>query len=162
MGIGRSIKDWLTKVKIISHRGNLDGPEPSKENQPDFIDAALLLCDGVEIDVWKIEGSIFLGHDSPDYKISKGFLDGKKLWCHAKNLEALDFLLTNNFECFWHQNDDQVLTSGGFIWTHSHSNDFTSKSIACLIDGIGLPPLHCFGICTDFPIKFLNVRDLHC
>ena len=50
---------------LISHRGNIDGKKPHLENQPDYIDEAIALGYDVEIDVWLIDGVLFLGHDAP-------------------------------------------------------------------------------------------------
>ena len=36
---------------LISHRGNLDGPQPENENRPDYIEKALLNYN-VEIDIF--------------------------------------------------------------------------------------------------------------
>ena len=65
---------------FISHRGNLDGPNESKENHPDYINKALLEME-VEIDVWYKDSSFYLGHDKPTYKIDVGFLKKKLRWC---------------------------------------------------------------------------------
>ena len=73
---------------LISHRGNIDGPNPKMENKPEYVQKALDLGYDVEIDVWLIDGNFFLGHDEPQYKIERSFLQNKKLWCHAKNIEA--------------------------------------------------------------------------
>jgi hypothetical protein len=140
-------------MKIISHRGNIDGPDLEKENSPEFILQAILRGYDVEIDVWLIDGKIMLGHDNPTHLVSAEFLKNDNLWCHSKNLQALHYMLDNDIHCFWHQDDDQTITSRGFIWTHSKTKTMTNKSIACWIDGVGEYPKDCFGICTDFPKK---------
>ena len=77
----------------IAHRGNLNGPNKQEENKLEYIIKALNEGYHVEIDVWYLEGTFFLGHDSPDYKIEEDFLKNKKFYCHAKNLNALLKLL---------------------------------------------------------------------
>ena len=52
-------------MKLISHRGNLIGADPGKENRPSYIKSALKLGYDVEIDVWNLNGTWFLGHDDP-------------------------------------------------------------------------------------------------
>lgn len=104
------------KYIYISHRGNVSGSIPDKENSPDYIEKALSLGFEVEIDVWYINKSFYLGHDEPKYLISKSFLKNNKLWCHAKNIDALEEMLKDNIHCFWHQNDDVTLTSKNFLW----------------------------------------------
>ena len=59
---------------FIAHRGNLNGPNKEMENKPEYILKALNKDFYVEIDVWYINNSFFLGHDNPDYKIDIEFL----------------------------------------------------------------------------------------
>ena len=83
----------------------------------------------VEIDVWLKDGVILLGHDEPQYAVNFGFLKQNGLWCHAKNLDALHYMLEKNIKnSFWHQEDDYTVTSSGFIWTYPNKL-ITNKSI---------------------------------
>jgi hypothetical protein len=135
---------------LIAHRGNIDGPRPSWENNPEYIQSALSKGYHCEIDVWSINDKWYLGHDSPDYLIDKSFLLQNKLWCHAKNLSALENLTNTNATYFWHQNDNYTLTSNNFIWTFP-GFPLTKNSICVMpeenpdfkIDA-------CSGICSDF------------
>ena len=103
---------------LIAHRGNTNGVKPAEENKPEYIISAVNNGYHVEIDVWFIDGEYLLGHDEPLYRVDEVFLENKKFWCHAKNLQALEMMLGNgNIHCFWHQSDDFVLTSNGYIWT---------------------------------------------
>ena len=77
----------------ISHRGNTNGESEFTANSPKAVSALLDKGIHCEVDVWKIFDKYFLGHDYPKYKIDKKFLKNKKLWCHAKNLAALDAIL---------------------------------------------------------------------
>ena len=60
-------------MRLISHRGNLNGPNPERENHPDYIQDALWQRYDVEVDVWGIEGEyqmeLWLGHDEPLYRV---------------------------------------------------------------------------------------------
>ena len=55
---------------LISHRGNTNGKFESYENEPMYIDKAISQGFDVEIDVWMIDGILFLGHDKPQYGIN--------------------------------------------------------------------------------------------
>ena len=57
---------------LIAHRGNLNG-KTNRENQPEYIQEALVQDFDVEIDVWYIEDEFWLGHDIPQYKIEEIF-----------------------------------------------------------------------------------------
>ena len=101
---------------FISHRGNMNGSNPEKENQPNYIAEAWGTGYEVEIDVWRIGEKWFLGHDNPQYKVDLKFLQNERLLCHAKNLEALDhMLMLGDIHCFWHQEDHYTITSKGYI-----------------------------------------------
>lgn len=135
----------------ISHRGNINGKNPEMENNPDYINNALKEKYNVEIDVWYIDNTLYLGHDEPQYKISHDFLLDVRLWCHAKNYDALFYMLQYpSIHCFWHQDDDLTLTSKNFIWTYP-GKDLINGAIAVLpeielhknIENAG-------GICSDF------------
>lgn len=143
-------------MKIISHRGNLNGKNLSTENSIPAINAALYHGFDVEIDVWYKNNNWFLGHDKPQYPVKESFLQNNKLWCHAKNLCALNLMLKNKkIHCFWHQSDDFTLTSKGFIWTYPNK-DTKDKSIIVLMHRANKIPKKCFGICTDFPLLYNN------
>ena len=76
-------------MKIISHRGNVRGPIPEKENRPSYIDCAIGNGYDVEIDIRMINGDeLWLGHDEPQYKIEHSWLEPRRdfLWIHCKDL----------------------------------------------------------------------------
>lgn len=147
---------------LISHRGNINGAHPNLENSPQYINEALKNGYECEIDVWLYNNKLFLGHDNPIYFINLEFLSDKcqHLWCHAKNIEALFFLLENNFHCFWHQEDDVTITSKGFIWTHTLKSEAKyleqKHSIAVMPEWNNdkLYVDHCVGICSDYIRKY--------
>ena len=88
---------------LISHRGNYDGPNIKLENNPAQI--TKMINDGFdcEIDVWYINSHFLLGHDGPVYAVKERFLENNKLWCHAKNMSALEKMIKNKkINCFWH------------------------------------------------------------
>lgn len=134
----------------IAHRGNVYGPDKSQENKPNYILKALSLGYDVEIDVWYDADNFYLGHDNPDYLIDKTFLLKKGLWCHAKNISALEKMLEIGVEiCFWHQEDDCTLTSNGYIWTYPEK-ELTPSSICVMPIDIKEFGEDCAGICSDF------------
>jgi hypothetical protein len=136
-------------MKIISHRGNLIGP-CDLENHPTRIQELLNEKIECEIDVWSMNQKFYLGHDFAKYEVDFTFLQQSGLWCHAKNLDALNIMLDKKINCFWHQTDDFTLTSSGFIWTFPNKN-ITSKSII-----VDTSPewrnknYDCYGVCADY------------
>lgn len=133
----------------------MNGKNPEKENQPDYIEKALSSNYQVEIDVWYMPdvSKFFLGHDEPQYPIKKNFLNRADLWCHAKNIFALEKLteLSLSSAFFWHQKDDFTLTSNNFIWTYP-GQKLGQRSIAVLPETVDykLSSLKkSAGICSD-------------
>lgn len=139
-------------MKIISHRGNLIGSCQSLENNPTHITQLLNNNMEVEIDVWYIQNKYMLGHDQPVYEVSKKFLKHKNLWCHAKNLEAVEQMAKDKAHYFWHENDKMTLTSKGVPWCFP--NTYVSNGITVMI-GEDVPTQSIHGICTDYPTRFV-------
>jgi glycerophosphoryl diester phosphodiesterase len=136
---------------FISHRGNINGKNNELENSPDYIQKALELNFDIEIDVWVTDDSqIYLGHDYPEWKIDLVFLKNKKLWCHCKNLKALELLLKNDIHCFFHQSDDHILTSKGYIWSYPKVKTSKINGICVLPEwNKEINPFDSIGICSD-------------
>jgi len=108
-------------MKLIAHRGNIFGPNPELENQPQYIRNTIQLGYDCEIDVHYIDGKYYLGHDLPQYNIELSFFiqNREKLWIHCKNFEAFDRLIQiKELNIFWHQNDEYTLTSHQYIWAY--------------------------------------------
>lgn len=139
---------------LIAHRGNIHGKNIERENSPSYIIEALEMGFDVEIDVWVVNEKIFLGHDNADYEIQQEFLFNSKLWCHAKNIDALTMMIKykNRIHCFFHHSDDYILTSRGIIW--SYTGKPINEEIICVMpensDCYNENDLkNCLGICSD-------------
>jgi hypothetical protein len=142
-------------MKIISHRGNLNGPDISTENRPDQILKALNHKFDCEVDLWVDNGKFFLGHDNPCYEIERDFLKKDGLWIHAKNFNAINFLAETNLHWFWHEHDKMTLTSRGERWCYP--GFYCTNGITVLEDMVfpeKLDKLLCKGFCTDYPMKY--------
>lgn len=140
---------------FIAHRGNLDGKKTDLENHPDYITSALIEGFDVEIDVWSINNRLYLGHDNPQHPISIDFLKNERLWCHAKNLEALETLLENNCHTFSHDKDDYILTSKKIIWAYP-GQPLTKETVCVMPETASYTQKDlatCRGICSD------NIRE---
>ena len=152
-------------MKLIAHRGNIDGPNSIEENTPEYIDIAIQLGYDVEIDLRLKNHKFYLGHDESQYQVSMSWLVERKnnLWIHCKNLDCLNtFSNTSiNFNYFWHQEDDFTLTSLKYIWTYP-GKSYTFKSIIVMPEWntelknfLNLLKFPCYGICSDYIEKLL-------
>ena len=110
-------------MKLIAHRGNIDGPSDD-QNDPDYIDNALSLGYDAEIDVRydPLTTVFWLGHDEPQYKVSWKWMANRAelIWIHCKDITTLhEFTKYEHagYKYFWHDQDDHTLTSNKYIWT---------------------------------------------
>ncbi len=134
----------------IAHRGNTVGSNPL-ENAPEYIDKSLSEGYEAEIDVWYYNDGLWLGHDNPTYMVDISWLQDRhnRLWCHAKNFEALNYLLTfQKINVFWHQQDNYTVTSQGYIWAYPGQYGSEGKTIAVLPTP-AMKLENFYGICSD-------------
>ena len=148
-------------MKVISHRGNIKGSIPNRENRPSYIDCAIQTGYDVEVDIRYINDEFFLGHDKPDYKINKVWINDRidNIWFHCKNLEAVNALKDINIlnKSFCHSKDPYVLTSSGNIWVDNLEMSLNDNCIIPLMDISSLYKYKfsidfkkVFAICTDY------------
>ncbi len=148
---------------LISHRGNISGPIPEAENNPEYIDDAIRLGYDVEIDIWYVDGMLWLGHDEPQYEIGQRWLQDRKekLWIHCKNIEAMvyfNFTLVNQYNYFWHQEDDVTLTNHKVIWAYPGKQPI-KNSIAVIPELYNDNISQCIGVCSDFISKYKQCKE---
>ena len=147
-------------MRVISHRGNINGPNPSSENDPGYLLEAISLGYYVEIDVWKEGSSFCLGHDAPSYEVEKFFLFNDMIYAHCKNKAAFEELSCHSqLNCFFHDADALCMTTKGEMIYHGEtaipSSPARPKSIAVKLDD----PLSVngyYGVITDFPSKLIS------
>lgn len=140
-------------MKLISHRGNLNGRDEKSENSPQAVDNAIQRGHDVEVDVWYVNNSWSLGHDAPTHSIDFQWLLNRSsnLWVHCKNVEAVERIqfLGSPVHYFWHEEDTITLTSRGIIWAYPGKQPIIG-SVAVM------PEIHnddvrgCIGVCSDF------------
>jgi hypothetical protein len=139
---------------LISHRGNTLGPNPERENHPEYILEAIQAGYDVEIDVWFKDNKFMLGHDEPQYEFPFELIDQSypKLWIHCKNVDALSKLNEldpngSKVNYFWHESDLGVLTSKGYIW----STNLINNGILVMPETFNTEPIPpTLGICSDY------------
>jgi hypothetical protein len=139
-------------MKKISHRGNLNGPNPEMENRPDYIKYAISQGFDVEVDVWGRNG-IKLGHDFGQYEVDFFWLiaNKDKLLFHCKDEYALSFFVQfPEFHYVSHQNDPYVVTSKNYIFTLP-GNSLFSRSILVMPEffNYNYSKDNCYGVVTD-------------
>jgi hypothetical protein len=143
-------------MKLISHRGNLEGSIKEMENHPNYIDKALSLGFDAEIDIHVTNQDIYLGHDSGQYLINLNWLFERRdmIWIHCKNIQAIELMYNSDLHFFWHQNDTLTVTSKKFIWAFP-GNQPIENSVAVMPEIYDDNINSCIGICSDFILKYL-------
>jgi hypothetical protein len=154
-------------MKLIAHRGNIDGSNPLEENSPEYLEKAIIEGFHVEIDIRydMYDRKFYLGHDEPQYHVDWFWLSKYKdfLWIHCKNIESLyEFSYgTEGFNYFWHQEDDFTLTSKNYIWTYP-GKTYTPKSVIVMPElnmsvevFTDIKAFNCHGICSDYVKRLL-------
>lgn len=158
-------------MKIISHRGNLEGLNPAIENHPVQIQKCIDLGYDVEIDLRMKDGVPHLGHDEAQYCVTQDWVEKRKdfLWIHAKEHDALVWLINHVPESkyFCHQSDDFTVVNKGFIWLHNLDNSMNEK---CIIPLLGMNDILNFlekknaskpgFICTDFVLSLKKLYPI--
>ena len=141
-------------MKPISHRGNLRGPDPYTENKPNQITSLLNRGIDVEIDLWFVDGKLYLGHDNPTHETDSKWLiqNSDKLWVHLKNLNAMSCPVVKQLNYFWHENDKFTLTSKGIPWCFP--NVFLEQGVTVVLTNEKITK-NIFGVCTDYVEDYL-------
>lgn len=104
-------------MRFISHRGNIDGVGEF-ENSISYLEKTLELGYDVEVDIWRKNNNLYLGHDEPLYEVSIDWLIkyNNKLWLHCKHEDSLfylkDFL---DLHIFYHNDDEFTITNKNII-----------------------------------------------
>jgi hypothetical protein len=147
-------------MRYISHRGNINGKIESVENHPNYIYDTIVNGYDVEIDVWYVDGNLWLGHDEPQYQIELDWLVKQSpfLWIHCKNTETLSYFSqynigNNTFNFFWHEEDTATLTSKGYIWAYPGKQPIDG-SIAVMPEIHNDDTSKCWGVCSDYVKKY--------
>lgn len=142
---------------LISHRGNVDGPEENIENSPKRINYCIDLGYSVEIDLRIKDKKLYLGHDEAQYEIDENWLLERKnnLWVHCKERESFEYALKmRKLNCFWHNVDDYTMTTWGYVWAYPGKECCGSLCIAVMPEPYWskeeFTRMPFIGICSDF------------
>jgi hypothetical protein len=138
---------------FISHRGNLNGPNPAMENHPSYIDEAIKAGFVVEVDLRLVGKEHFFGHDYPQYAVTEDWIYEREdsLLLHCKDFPALK-AARPSWHVFCHTNDPFTVTSRGFIWLHDLSLTPDSNTIVPLMTTLHIaayPKYPIYAICSD-------------
>tara|TARA_B100001175_G_scaffold249023_1_gene216010 strand:- start:268 stop:741 length:474 start_codon:yes stop_codon:yes gene_type:complete len=151
-------------MRLISHRGNVDGKYPQYENLPEYVDKAIDLGYDCEVDLWVLssakwnnDDAFYLGHDEPTYPIDLKWLTDRylNLWIHCKDLKTISKLrelqleMHVNLNYFFHNTDDCTITSRGDLWVYPGKQP-VKNSIAVMPEYHKDDISEAHGVCSDY------------
>jgi hypothetical protein len=146
-------------MKFISNSGNLFGANQERENSPEYIDEALTHNVDVKVDLWVLNDEIFLGSDSPRYKVSLDWLISRyqRLWISCKNIDAMKYLNSHqHFNYFWGEGCTVSLTSLKYFWT-TYWQFNCYNCVIYINDIINLEnDVKCYAVCSDNILSYYS------
>ncbi len=158
------MREWSSHPRWILHRGLTHGPDLSLENNENRILERIAEGWEIEMDVWFLSGSWWIGHDHPTTLLQhRELLTHPQCWIHCKNLDAL-YHIPKESHHFVHDRDVATLTSKNYIW-YNINQFITPNPNSSKKSVIVLPEKSTFSketiwnataVCSDYlPLHFL-------
>jgi hypothetical protein len=154
---------WPTVPRWILHRGLNAGPASGPENDEYTLWGRLADGWDVEVDVWSVDGVLWLGHDRPTTILQNlALLTHPRVWVHCKNLEAVS-AMPPRAHYFVHDTDPATLTSQGYVWCYPGNLVSGKPCVAVLPEraGFKFPLLETVdAVCSDYiPACFMKATS---
>ena len=152
----------MTLPILIAHRGNVTGPKPESENDPEYLRAALEMGYDVECDVELSASGVrwFLNHegnpkiytlDDPR-DLARGAYR-QRVWFHAQDPRTLMKLAEIGLRGFFHTGEDVVMTTTGDFWFYPGKEpSFGGTKVVQVLnsDTVSGANLNAAAICSDY------------
>ncbi len=116
-------------VKYYAHRGNTEGRDESRENDPSYLLEALAGGFEVEADVWYDEETVsfWFGYEEPMYEFPLSLVSHPRVLVRAMDIVSLNKLMSLPVgirpHVYYHKSDDDTLTSEGKIWSNCQGTE---------------------------------------
>jgi len=154
----------------ISYQGVFDGQNFDKANTPQQITNAFNAGYSCMVDVWRIDGILYIGTGQPVIEVTPKYLQTKRFWINALNTEMQEWIVTQPAKLypnyFWFNNvneNNPTTASGGQIITPG-TIPISNSSILFLpeINDRGLfstVHVRCYGICSSYLSFIKRMRN---
>jgi hypothetical protein len=154
----------------ISYRGVFDGQNFDKANTVDQIGRAFNAGFGCMVDIWRVDGIMYLGSDEPVTIVTEKYLQGNKFWLNVRNVECQEWIVTQSAKLypnyFWFNNDMEntptETSSGKLITPGNVPVNNTSIIFLPEIPDRGLLStvhLRCYGVCSNYLTFIKRMRN---
>lgn len=155
---------------FISYRGIYDGNNFQDSNTPNQIAKAFGMGFSCMVDVWRVDGKLYLGNDQPITEVTASYLQGKKFWINARNTAMQSWIATQSSTLYpnWFYFSSMpppayVVASNGKLITPG-TVPINNNSVIFLpeIDDLGMfstVKLKCFGITSSYLTFIRRMRN---
>ena len=155
---------------FISYQGIFDGQNYQDANTPTQISKAFNAGFSCMVDVWRVNGILYLGTNEPITQVTEKYLQGPRFWINAKNNEMQEWissqpanLYPNYFSFATPQENTSTETSSGKLITPGtvainntsiiFLPEVTDQSLFSTVQ------LKCFGICSNMVRLIKRMRN---
>lgn len=146
----------------ISYQGIFDGTNYENANTPPQISKAIQAGYSCMVDVWRIDGKLYVGNGNPNIEITEKYVQGPRFWINAQNDEMKEWIVTKPAKLypnyFWF---DTPTPPPAYV-TASNGKLITPGTVPINNDSVMFLPeiqdrslfstvkLKCYGICSTY------------
>jgi hypothetical protein len=155
---------------FISYQGIYDGQNYQDANTPGQLRKAFNAGYSCMVDVWRVDGVLYLGTNEPITQVTEKYLQGPRFWINAKNTEMQEWIVTQPSKLypnyFWfdtiQENTPTETSSGKLITPGTVAVNNTSIVFLPEINDQSLfstVQLKCFGVCSNMVSLIKRMRN---
>jgi hypothetical protein len=155
---------------FISYQGIFDGQNYQDANTPTQISKAFNAGFSCMVDVWRVDGVLYLGTDEPITQVTEKYLQGPRFWINARNIEMQEWIITQPTKLypnyFWfptpQENTPTETSSGKLITPGTIAINNTSIVFLPEVNDQSLfstVQLKCYGICSNMVRLIKRMRN---
>jgi len=146
-------------MRLISHRGNIEGSNPDLENTTPYIESAINSGFDVMIDLWLFDGKIYTGSDEPKNKLDIDWLEkyNNRLWFNCRDQVILTNLLSldplgKHLHYLHFSEGPMSLTSRNYLIT---KEEFSTPVAIVYQPDVNNKLTDVYGVCSDYVKSYI-------
>jgi len=155
----------------ISYQGIFDGTNYEDANTPPQISKALQAGFSCMVNVWRINGILYVGNGSPNIQITEKYIQGPRFWINAQNDEMKAWIVTQPSKLYPNYFWFDASTPPPPYATASNGKLVTPGTVPINNDSVIFLPeiqdrsmfstvkLRCYGICSTYLSFIIRMRN---
>ena len=159
------------RLQYISYQGIYDGTNFEDAATPKQITKAMNAGFSTMVNVWRIEGILYLGVFEPITVVTEKYLQGPRFWINAMNTEMQDWIVTQPTKLFPNYFYFEASTPPPPYATVSNGKLMTPGTVPINNDSVIFLPeiadrgllstvhLRCYGICSTYLTFIRRIRN---